>query len=186
MEQPGRMRRTELRGELTLDTTIADYKELPTHRAALDLTKGTPTKLSPDDVKELTKLGGIVVDDAQAKLEGKWTQGHGLAHLGAGYHYAAGSGNRATYTFEIKDAGKYELRGYWQGHENRSGNSLLTINRAGEKPVSLRLNQKVGEIEQANKLGKFQFAAGSHTLVLSTDGAKGSVQADAFQLILAD
>ena len=186
LEQPGRMRRTELRSDLFLDTSIADYKELPIHRAALDLTKGTPTKLSPDDLKELAKLGGIVVDDAQAKFEGKWTQGHGLAHLGAGYHYASGSGNRATYTIEIKDAGKYELRGFWQGHENRSGNSLLTINRAGEKPITLRLNHKVGEIEQANKLGKFSFAAGTHTLVLSTDGAKGSVQADAFQLILAD
>ena len=63
---------------------------------------------------------------------------------------------------------------------------MLTINRAGEKPLTLRLNQKVGEIEQANKLGKFSFAAGTHTLVLSTEGAKGNVQADAFQLILAD
>jgi len=152
----------------------------------LDLTKGTPTKLNNDDLKELAKLGGILVDDAQAKFEGKWTEGRGIAHLGTGYHYASGAGNRATYTFEVKDAGKYELRGYWQGHENRSGNSLLTINRTSEKPVTLRLNQKVGEIEQANKLGKFSFAAGSHTIVLSTDGAKGSVQADAFQLILAD
>ena len=41
-------------------------------------------------------------------------------------------------------------------------------------------------IEQANKLGKFQFAAGTHTLVLSSEGAKGNVHADAFQLILAD
>jgi hypothetical protein len=63
---------------------------------------------------------------------------------------------------------------------------LLTINRNGEKPVTLRLNQKVGEIEQANKLGKFQFAAGTHTIVLSADGAKGNVHADAFQLMLAD
>jgi hypothetical protein len=180
------MRRSDLRADLFLDTSIADYKELPTHRAALDLTKGTPTKLSADDLKELAKLGGVIVDDAQAKFEGKWTQGHGLAHLGAGYHYASGAGNRATYTFEVKDGGKYELRGYWQGHENRSPNSVLTINRVGEKPVTLRLNQKDGEIEQANKLGKFQFAAGTHTLVLSSDGAKGNVHADAFQLILAD
>jgi len=186
MEQPGRMRRSDLRSDLFLDTSIADYKELPVGKMNLDLTKGTASKLSADDLKELAKLGGIVVDDAQAKFEGKWTEGHGLAHLGAGYHYAAGAGNRATYTFEVKDAGKYELRGYWQGHENRSANALLTINRAGEKPLTLRLNQKVGEIEQANKLGKFSFAAGTHTLVLSTEGAKGNVQADAFQLILAD
>ena len=186
MEQPGRMRRTDLRSDLFLDTSIADFKELPVGKMNLDLTKGTPTKLTPDDLKELAKLGGIVVDDAQAKFEGKWTQGQGIAHLAAGYQYAAGAGSRATYTFEVKEGGKYELRGYWEGHENRSGNSLLTINRAGEKPVALRLNQKVGVIEKPTVLGKFTFAAGTHTLVLSTDGAKGNVHADAFQLVRAD
>ena len=186
MEQPGRMRRSDLRSELFLDTSIADYKELPVGKMNLDLTKGTPTKLSPDDLKELAKLGGIVVDDAQAKFEGKWTQGQGIPHLAAGYHYAAGAGNRATYTFEVKEGGKYELRGYWEAHENRSGNALLTINRAGEKPVALRLNQKTGVIEKPTVLGKFTFAAGTHTLVLSTEGAKGNVHADAFQLVLAE
>ena len=186
MEQPGRMRRSDLRADLFLDTSIADFKELPTGRMNLDLTKGTPTKLSPDDLQALAKLGGIVVDDAQAKFEGKWTQGHGIPHLATGYHYASGAGNRATYTFEVKEAGKYEVRGHWEGHENRSGNSLLTINRAGEKPVALRLNQKVGVIEKPTTIGKFSFAAGTHTIVLSSEGAKGNVHADAFQLVLAE
>jgi hypothetical protein len=186
MEQPGRMRRSDLRSELFLDTSIADFKELPVGKMNLDLTKGTGSKLSADDLKELAKLGGIVVDDAQAKFEGKWTQGQGIPHLATGYHYGAGAGNRATYAFEVKAAGKYELRGYWEGHENRSGNALLTINRAGEKPVALRLNQKTGVIEKPTVLGKFTFAAGTHTLVLSTDGAKGNVHADAFQLVLAE
>ncbi|MFZ9400210.1 MAG: NADH-dependent oxidoreductase, partial [Opitutales bacterium] len=186
MEQPGRMRRADLRSDLFLDASIADFKQLPVGRMNLDLQKGAPSKLSPDDLQELAKLGGIVVDDAQAKYEGKWTQGHGLPHLGAGYHYGAGKGNRATYTFEVKDAGKYELRGYWEGHENRSPNAVLVINRAGEKPVTLRLNQTTGSIEKAAVLGKFTFAAGTHTLVLSSDGAKGNVHADAFQLVLAE
>ena len=143
-------------------------------------------KLGEEEAKELAKLGGIVLDDSQAKYEGKWTHGQGLAHLGNGYHYASGAGSRATWTFEIKDAGKYELRGYWEGHENRAANSALTIQRAGEKPVTLRLNQKVGEIDKPVVLGKFEFAAGTHSLTLSTEGAKGNVQADVFQLVLRD
>jgi hypothetical protein len=186
MEQPGRMRRADLRSDLFLDASIADFKELPVGRMNMDLQKGQPTKLSGDDLKELAKLGGIVVDDAQAKYEGKWTEGHGLAHLGAGYHYAAGKGNRATYALEVKDAGKYELRGYWEGHENRSPNAVLTLNRAGEKPVTLRLNQTTGSVDKAVVLGKFTFAAGTHSLVLSSDGAKGNVHADAFQLVPAE
>ena len=186
MEQPGRMRRADLRSELFLDTSIADYKELPVARMNLDLTKGAPVKLGEEEAKELAKLGGIVLDDSQAKFEGKWTHGQGLAHLGNGYHYASGAGSRATWTFEIKDAGKYELRGYWEGHENRAANAALTIQRAGEKPVTLRLNQKVGEIDKPVVLGKFEFAAGTHSLILSTEGAKGNVQADVFQLVLRD
>ena len=186
MEQPGRMRRADLRSDLFLDTSIADYKELPVARMNLDLTKGAPMKLGEEEAKELAKLGGIVLDDSQAKYEGKWTHGQGLAHLGNGYHYASGAGSRATWTFEIKDAGKYELRGYWEGHENRAANSALTIQRAGEKPVTLRLNQKVGEIDKPVVLGKFEFAAGTHSLILSTEGAKGNVQADVFQLVLRD
>ena len=42
-----RVRRSDLRADLFLDTSIADFKELPTGRMNLDLTKGTPTKLSP-------------------------------------------------------------------------------------------------------------------------------------------
>jgi hypothetical protein len=186
MEQPGRMRRADLRADLVLDTSIADFRLLPVAGMNRDLQKGQPGKLSPDELKELAKLGGIVVDDAQAKYEGKWTSGQGLAHLGAGYHYASGNGNRATYAFEVKEAGKYEVRGHWEAHENRSGNALLTINRVGEKPVALRLNQKVGVIDQPVSLGKFSFAAGTHTLVLSTEGAKGNVHADVFQLVRVD
>ena len=186
LEQPGRMRRTSLAGELTLDTSIADFKELPIGRMNADLTKGTPTKLSDEDLKELAKLGGIVLDDAQAKFEGTWTEGRGLAHLGSAYHYASKGANRATYAFEIKEGGKYELRGYWQGHENRSPNSVLIINRAGEKPLSLRLNQKVGEIDVPNILGKFVFSPGAHSLVLTGEGSSGTVQADVFQLVRAE
>jgi hypothetical protein len=186
MEQPGRMRRADLRSDLFLDASIADFKELPVGRMNMDLQKGAPGKLSADELQELAKLGGIVVDDAQAKYEGKWTQGHGLAHLGAGYHYAAGKGNRATYAFTVKEAGKYELRGYWEGHENRATNSVLTIARAGEKPVTLRLDQSAGTIDKPVVLGKFTFAAGTHSLVLSSDGAKGNVHADAFQLVPAE
>ena len=52
--------------------------------------------------------------------------------------------------------------------------------------MTLRLNQTTGSVEKAAVLGKFTFAAGTHTLVLSSDGAKGNVHADAFQLVLAE
>lgn len=183
LEQPGRMRRTSLTGELFLDSAIADFRELPVGKMNLDLGKGQPTKLSAEEQKEIARLGGIIADDSQAKYTGKWTAGEGLAHIGSGYHYAGKGANTATLTLEVPTAGKYELRLFWEGHENRASNTAVTLNRAGEKPLTFKVNQKTGEIDQPRSLGKFDFAAGTHTLVFSTEGANGNVHVDAAQLL---
>ncbi len=184
LEQPGRMRRTSLTGELKLDQDIADFKQLPVGRMNLDLAKSNPTKLSADELKEVAKLGGIVVDDSQAELKGVWNAGDTLAHIGAGYHHAAKGGNKATYTLEVTQAGKYELRLFWQGHANRASNASVTLTRqGGPKPQTFKVNQKTGEITAPASLGKFDFAAGKHTVVISAEDANGNVHADAVQLL---
>jgi hypothetical protein len=186
LEQPGRMRRTSLTGELTLDQEIADFKQLPVGRMNQDLGKGAPAKLSADEVKEVAKLGGIVVDDSQAELKGSWTAGDTLAHIGAGYHHAAKGGSKATYTLEVTQAGKYELRLFLQGHANRASNASVTLQRQGvSKAQTFKVNQKTGEITAPASLGKFDFAAGKHTVVISAEDANGNVHADAVQLLPA-
>ena len=183
MEQPGRMRRAALTAELQLDQAIADFKQLPVGRMNLDLAKSNPTKLSADELKEVAKLGGIVVDDSQAELKGVWNAGDSLGHIGAGYHHAPKGSSKATFTLEVAQAGKYEVRLFWQGHANRASNVPVTLNRSGEKPQKFRVNQKTGEIAEPLSLGKFDFAAGKHTLVISAEDANGNVHADAVQLL---
>ena len=184
LEQPGRMRRASLTGELKLDEQIADFKQLPVGRMNLDIGKAQPNKLSADEQKDLAKLGGIVVDDSQAALEGKWSAGDSLAHVGAGYHHAAKGANKATFTFEVAKAGKYELRLFWQGHANRASNTAVTLNRSGvAKAQTFKINQKTGEVTAPASLGKFDFAAGKHTVVISAENADGNVHADAVQLL---
>ena len=65
---------------------------------------------------------GIVVDDDAAKLTGKWTVGAGLTpFIGDGYRYAqAKEEATARYELTVPEAGKYELRLAWMGHENRA------------------------------------------------------------------
>jgi hypothetical protein len=187
MEQPGRMRRTSLTGELTLDTSIADYKQLPVGRMNADLGRaaGAAPKLSDDQKAELAKLPGIVVDDADAKLKGRWTAGEGLPHVGAGYHYAPKGDNEATYSFKIPQAGRYEVRLYWAGHENRASNATVSLNPNGKQVVTLTADQKTDPAGGFHVLGTYDFTAGEHTLTLSTKNANGNVHADAVQLVPA-
>ena len=183
MEQPGRMRRAALTAELQLDQAIADFKQLPVGRMNLDLAKSNPTKLSADELKEVAKLGGIVVDDSQAELKGVWNAGDSLGHIGAGYHHAPKGSSKATFTLEVAQAGKYEVRLFWQGHANRASNVPVILTRSGEKPQKFKVNQKAGEIAEPLSLGKFDFVAGKHTLVISAEDANGNVHADAVQLL---
>ena len=187
MEQPGRMRRTSLDGELSLDTSIADYKQLPVGRMNADLGKaaGAPNKLTVDEMAELAKLPGIVVDDSQAKLTGKWSAGHGIPHLGAGYHYAPKGDNEAAYTFKIPQAGRYEVRLYWAGHENRASNTTVTLNPTGKQVVTLTANQKSNPEGGFQLLGTYEFITGAHTLTIGGKNANGNIHADAVQLVPA-
>ena len=188
MEQPGRMRRADLRAPLVLDTGIADFKQLPVGRMNTDLgqTAGGP-KLPADAREAIAKMAGIVVDDSQAKLTGKWTAGEGLTpHVGTGYHYAAPGKAEAVFTLKVPTAGKYEVLAFWVGHANRASNTLATLSREGQKPVSFKLNQKENAETGANSLGKFDFNAGDkHTFTISAEGANGNVHIDAVQLVPA-
>jgi len=184
MEQPGRMRRTSLTGDLTLDTTIADYKALPVAAMNRDLLKpGTVTGLSAEEKAELAKLPGLVVDDTAAKLKGKWTVGSNLEHLGAGYQYAGKGDNEARFDFTIPAEGKYEVFVYWQGHPSRASNTPCTLIRDDQAAVTFKLDQKSATTELAHSLGVFTFHPGAAAVILSAAGVNGGVQADAVQIV---
>jgi hypothetical protein len=187
MEQPGRMRRTELKGELFLDNAIADYKLLPVGRMNADLGRaaGATTKLSVEEKAELTKLPGLVVDDTEAKLKGRWTAGSGIPHLGAGYHYAPKGDSEAEYTFEIPKTGRYEVRIYWAGHENRASNATATLNPTGDKAVTVTLDQKKTPEGGFHAVGTYEFTEGRRTVILGGRNANGNIHADAIQLVPA-
>jgi hypothetical protein len=127
--------------------------------ADLGKTAGAPNKLTADEKAELAKLPGIVVDDSEAKLKGNWNAGHGIPHLGAGYHYAPKGDNEAAYAFKIAQAGRYEVRLYWAGHENRASNTTVTLNPTGKQVVTLTANQKSNPEGGFQLLGTYEFTA---------------------------
>ena len=91
----------------------------------------------------------------------------------------------ARYELNVPDAGKYELRLAWVGHENRATKTSCTLERPGQRPLKLRLNQREDSEDQHafHSLGQFDFPAGPSAVILSTEGADGFVHADAVQLL---
>lgn len=132
-------------------------------------------------------LPGLVIDDAQAKSDGKWATGAGLPdYLGKGYSYrGAKDTSTMRYEFKIAEAGEYEVRMNYGPHENRATNAPVSIeSAAGKKTVTV--NERVpAPLEKGFiSLGKFRFEPGKPAVVIIGDGtADGNVHADVVQLL---
>jgi FAD-dependent oxidoreductase family protein len=184
LKQPGAMRRNSLSGDLYRDANVPQV--VPYLNKATDTVTGVVINAKTKSVA-IQSLSGIVIDDDAARLIGKWTTGTGLTpFVGAGYHYAqAKEQASARYELPVPEAGKYELRLAWMGHENRASKASCTLERPGQRPLKLRLNQREDSDDPQgfHSLGQFDFPAGTSAVILSTEGADGFVHADAVQLL---
>lgn len=135
----------------------------------------------------LASLKGVVIDNAKAKLTGKWTTGGGLPFVGNDYAYARGPGNTATFEFTVPASGSYEVRFASAAHENRASNTAVTVRHAGGNAavsVNQRVNPKVENRWIA--LGTYKFNAGqTYAVVVDAAGADGNAHIDAVQILPA-
>ncbi len=159
----------------------ADYKPLPAQAIAPEAT-GEPG-IDPK------KLPGLVLDDAQAKLTGKWTAASNPSlqpYVGNGYRYrAAKEDGAARYEFSIEKAGDYEVRVSYSPHENRATNTRVVIESAdGVKETTINQRNKPPLPQNFISLGTFKFAPGKPAVVtIGGKPADGNVHADAVQLL---
>ena len=132
-------------------------------------------------------LAGLVIDDTQAKLTGKWSRAANLKpYVGQGYLYAgAAEKASARYEFSIKEEGRYEVRINYGPHENRATKASVTIASAeGEKTIVVNERAAPPLAKGFISLGTFRFAPGKGAAVtISNAGADGYVHADAVQLV---
>ena len=135
----------------------------------------------------LTSLKGVVIDNAKAKLTGKWTPGSNLPYVGNDYAYARGPGNTATFEFTVPASGSYEVRFASAAHENRASNTAVTVRHAGGN-ASVSVNQRVNpRIENRwITLGTYKFNAGqTYAVVVDAANADGNAHIDAVQILPA-
>lgn len=133
------------------------------------------------------KLEGVVIDNRQAKMEGKWTSGTGLhGYIGYDYVYApAGSGATMTFEWKADKSMHAEIRLAYQPHENRAQSAPVTVQVGSvKKEVRIDMRAKPPIPDTFVSLGEFDLKAGDNVAVtLSTDNAKGNVHADAIQIL---
>ncbi|MFA6545322.1 MAG: FAD-dependent oxidoreductase [Limisphaerales bacterium] len=178
LKLPGAARRENVNDTPKLP---ADYKPLP------------PQVIVAGDAAEpgidVKTLPGLVLDDAQARLTGKWITGANpelQPYVANGYRYRnAKEEGTARYEFTIQKAGDYEVRVSYSPHENRASNAPVIIESAdGVKETTVNQRVKPPLPQNFISLGVFKFAPGKPAVVtLGGKPADGNVHADAVQLL---
>jgi hypothetical protein len=138
-----------------------------------------PSSFAADAVAiDPAKLPGKVLDDTEVKAEGTWTRSvHTRPFLGEGYLYSqVGAGNKATFDFEMDEAGRYHVLFSYTPGVNRTTNAKVAI-RSGDTDKDYIVNQqRVPEGAWSfHYLGEFAFDAGPAQLVVTAEDNKKSV-----------
>lgn len=147
-------------------------------------------ELVPFIVRDKRKLPGIIVDETDAKLIGKWQYStHTPPYVGLGYlHDQRGDKGMKSVIFTpaLPKTQRYEVRVSHCYNIRRSTNTPIVIHHA-DGETTIRINQQ--KTPEHNKLfrslGTFRFEAGRKGWVkISTDGTDGKyVIADAVQFL---
>ncbi len=167
-------------------------------QASLDAAKEALQKLGGAKVAKgskilpVSKVPGIVVDDADAKLVGDWHPSRSVGpFIGEGYvHDANGSKGTKTITFSphIPRTARYEVRFAYTAFKDRATNVPVKILHAdGEEEIKVDQTQVPPVANHYISLGKFRFEADGQGFVLvSNEGTNGVVTADAVVFIPED
>jgi cytochrome c553 len=160
-------------------------------KAARDAQVATrPATESTPDVLALKDVPGIVVDDSQAVKVGEWMHSvHSARYIAAGYLHDknAGKGEKSlTFQPELV-AGRYEVRFAYSHGTSRATNVPVTILSAeGEKVVAVNEQEAPPIDRRYVSLGLFRFENNQGYVMVSNEGTKGHVTADAVVFIPAD
>jgi hypothetical protein len=145
-----------------------------------------------DGAIPIRDLPGVVVDDAQARRVGAWTESKAVRpHIGAGYLHDANNGKgekSLTFQPERLEAGTYEVRLAYAGASNRAPSVPVTVMSAdGETTVAVDMKATPPIDGQFIALGKFSFEKnGQGYVLISNEGTTGVVSADAVLFIPVD
>ena len=187
--------------EIPLPLTAVAQTELEIHNLSISKLqseintlkpKVTGNGLPPVQAKDLP---GIIVDNPDAKVSGRWSQSNGVTnHIGTEYLFSGTKGTKAVYPVTFPDDGRYLVRISIAQHANRAPKALVTVvHNAGSQSFRIDQRKAPGSFNKESSdgyfqsLGIFEFSAGVHDAVeISVKDGGGVVVADAVQFLPVD
>lgn len=138
-------------------------------------------------------LPGIVVDNTDAKVIGRWSESNGITNrVGSEYLFTKTPSNKVVYPVNFPKGGKYEVRISIAQHPNRSSKTLVAVRYNDGEISTFRIDQRLnpGSFNKRRSdgyfqsLGSFEFQSGQWDAVeISAEGSDGMVVADAVQFL---
>ncbi len=152
------------------------------------VTKAQPGK--PAAVISVAELPGIVVDDVKAEKIGAWKHStFSGAYIGDGYVHDdnAGKGEKSITFHPELSAGTYEVRfAYSPGTNRASSVPVMILSADGEKTVTVNEQDHPGIDGRFVSLGRYRFENNQGYVMVSNEGTKGHVTADAVVFLPGD
>lgn len=179
LQLPGKAYRETVRGEIIV----------PDDALELAPAKGAPydERVRVRKDRPLKKLSGLVVDDDAAEKTGNWQVGSNLkGYVGKNYVYATGNSS-IRYDFKAPETGRFEIRMVYGQHANRGRQVPVEIKIGDESRMQRVDMTKAPALENnLHPLGVYAMQEQDKVSVtISTEGAGGTVHADAVQIVPA-
>jgi hypothetical protein len=177
-------------GDRALERQRAHQKKL--QALAADLRKARAELSRHEDratMRVAGKLVGIVVDDREAKLVGKWKAStFARPYVGVGYIHdeRTGKGEKsATFTPKLPRAGDYEVFVSYTAAKGRATNVPVTIKHArGAKTVLVNQEERPPLDGLFRSVGTYPFEAGAKgSVTISNEKTNGFVIVDAVRFV---
>ncbi len=134
-------------------------------------------------------LPGLVLDDAQAEIQGAWTRSAGFKpYIGIGYLHddrRADGQSSALFRFKAPKTGRYDLRIAYSPHATRAAKVPVLVQSGNQKTrIEFDQTQPLPTGETFRKAGVVQLTKDQETTItLSNTGTDGFVILDAIQLV---
>ena len=173
-----------------LPVQSVDYKKLKARLTADGqvLNYVAPTPSAQNTIK-LDAIKGIVVDDTQAELNGKWTLSVLQRGVHQGYHHDndARSGEAsAVFTATLPAPGEYEVQIAWSPNANRATKAPVRIKHDGGTAKTTVNQRRKPPIDGLfGSVGRYRFGE-TATVTISNADTDGHVIIDAVRWIASE
>ena len=127
--------------------------------------------LEPDHTLALTlSPGALIIDNGGSGTSstGDWTKSNAAGAHGADSLYSRSLNSTYLYTFNVPQAGRYEVLLWWTAWESRSTSVPITIQHA-KGTAKVMVNQRAGG-GRWNSLGTYDFSSSGKVTISSSAG----------------